>query len=485
MRLAQATLSRLPGSVAVPRYRRAGLPTGIVHLGLGAFHRAHQARYTDALLSQDPGWGILGVSLRSPDTEAALAPQDFLYTLAERDAAGERLTVIGALTGAAVAPRDPAAVIARMSLPEVRIVTLTITEKGYCRAATGELDESHPGIRHDLASPAQPKTALGLLAGALAARRAAGTPPFTLLSCDNLPANGRTLRGLLVRFAALRDPGFARWIEDNASFPDCMVDRIVPATTAEDRAHISAALGLEDAWPVVAEPFTQWVIEDRFPTGRPEWERAGAELVTDVRPYEEMKLRLLNGCHSSIAYLGQLAGWETVADAMANQALARFAAALMEEAAATLAMPPATDIAAYQRALLERFRNPALRHRTAQIAMDGSQKLPQRLLATARLRHARGQPARNVALGVAAWLRFLKGGSDAGAPLQLTDPMADRLRLAAETADDPTQLAAAVFALSGLIPADLAASPAFRAEVEEALRLLLARGAAATLAVWR
>lgn len=470
MRLCRASLAALPAAVARPDFDPAGLATGIVHLGLGAFHRAHQAVYTAPLLAADPRWGILGVSLRSPDTRDALAPQDFLYTVAERDAAGERLAVIGALTGALVAPEDPAGLIARLAAPAVRVVTLTITEKGYHRqAANGALDEDDPAIRADLAGPAAPRTAPGLLVAALAARRAAGLAPFTVLSCDNLPANGRATHAVLARFAALRDPELGRWVAGELACPDSMVDRIVPATTDADRAAIAAALGMEDAWPVIGEPFRQWVIEDRFPLGRPDWAATGAELVADVRPFEHMKLRMLNGSHSSIAYLGQLAGWETVADAMAEPALAAHIAALMRETATTLHLAPGMDTEGYARALAARFANPALRHRTAQIAMDGSQKLPQRLFAPALDRLAAGRGCPRIAFGVAAWLRFLRGRADDGAALALNDPLAARLAAAATGAADAAGLLAAVFALDDVVPPALAAHDGFRAGVLAAL----------------
>ena len=486
IRLSQRTLDQVPADIRRPGYDRTRLRTGIVHLGLGAFHRAHQAAYTQPLLAEDPSWGILGVSLRRPDTRDALAPQDGLYTLAQRDGSGETLEIIGALTGICVAPEDPPALVARMAHPDVRVVTLTITEKAYCRnPATGQLDETDPAVLADLANPDRPGTAIGFLAAALRARRATGTPPFTVLSCDNLPSNGSATHRLLTRFCTLLDPEFGNWVATELACPDSMVDRIVPATTGADRARIAATLGLADAWPVIAEPFTQWVIEDRFPMGRPAWERTGATMVSDVRPYEDMKLRLLNASHSTIAYLGQLAGWETVADAMADPALRAHVSALMQEAAATLHMPTGTDLDDYRDALLERFANPALRHLTAQIAMDGSQKLPQRLLASATDRLAAGQGVERIALGVAAWLRFLQGSSDAGDRLELNDPLAARLRSAAPATASPRQVLDGVFALNEVIPDDLAASGRFRGAVLAALESLTTMGAKATLLRWQ
>ena len=481
MRLARATLADLRAAVRRPAFDPAAISTGIVHLGIGAFARAHLAAYTQPLLAADRGWGIRGISLRSPDTRDALAPQDWLYARAERDGAGERLEVMGVLTGIEA---GPAAALAALTDPRVRIVTLTVTEKAYCRdAATGTLNGDDPAVRADLAAAA-PRTVPGLLVAALRARRDAGAAAFTVLSCDNLPANGDTTRRVVTRFAELTDPGLAGFIADVVAFPNCMVDRIVPATTDADRAGIAAALGVDDAWPVVCEPFTQWVIEDRFPQGRPAWETTGAELVADVRPYEDMKLRLLNGSHSTIAYLGQLAGWQTVADAIAQPALAAHIDALMTEAATTLRLPASTDLASYRTALLARFANPALRHRTAQIAMDGSQKLPQRLFAPALDRLAAGRGAPRIALGVAAWLWFLRGRADDGTALMLNDPQADRLRAAAAVAPDATALRDAIFAMADIVPPALAGNEVFRRDVLAALESLATRGVAATLPRW-
>jgi fructuronate reductase len=444
-RISRATLAALRPSVRRPDFDPALLRTGIVHVGIGAFARAHLAAYTQPLLHDDPSWGICGVSLRSPATRDALAPQDNLYTRAERDGSGERLEIMAALTGIVVGAD---AALDRLLDPAIRIVSLTITEKGYD-------------------SPLPP-----LLATALQRRRIANIAPFTVLSCDNLPSNGDTTRRFLLQAAEQLDPALARFIADNVAFPNCMVDRIVPATTPNDRAHIDAALGMHDAWPVVCEPFTQWVIEDHFPQGRPAWERTGAELVSDVRPYEDMKLRLLNGSHSSIAYLGQLAGWQTVSEAIAVPELRAHIAALMGEVATTLTLPPSVDLDAYRNALLTRFANPALHHRTAQIAMDGSQKLPQRLFAPAQARLAARQPAPRIALGVAAWLRFLQGRADDGSPLPLDDPQAERLRTAATS--DPMS----VFTMHDIVPPALLP---FRDQVAAALTSLSTHGVKQTL----
>jgi fructuronate reductase len=486
MRLHPDRLGALPADIERPRYDRAGLATGIVHLGIGAFHRAHQAVYTDDALNREAGrgtgsWGIAGVSLRSPDTRDALAPQGGLYTVAIRDAGGERLRVVGSITGLLVAPEDPEAVLARMADPRTRIVSLTVTEKGYCHdPASGALNEEHPGIRRDLATPGRPETAPGFLVEALARRRRAGIVPFTVLSCDNLPSNGDTVADILRRFAALRDPDLGRWVEDEVACPNSMVDRIVPATTDDDREAVSRRLGCEDAWPVATEAFTQWVIEDRFPAGRPAWELEGAELVGDVHPYELMKLRLLNGSHSCIAYLGYLAGYATVSETIGDPAFARFVRRLMdEEVTPTLKVPPGADLGRYKSALLERFANPALKHRTWQIAMDGSQKLPQRLLGTVRERLAAGAPIDRLALGIAAWMRYVTGRDERGEPIDVRDPLAARLAetAAAAGASGAASLAPALMGVREVFGDDLPRNPAFTGPVTAALDRLLTRGA--------
>ncbi len=482
-RLSAATVGQLPPGVRRPGYDRGALSVGIVHLGVGAFHRAHQAVYTEAVLEAgDPRWGIAAVSLRSPATRDALAPQDGLYTVNQRGA-GDGMQVVGGITRLLVARERPDAVLDALAAPDIRIVTLTVTEKAYCRdAASGALDEAHPDVRSDLANPGSPRSVLGLLAAGIARRRGAGQPPFTVLCCDNLPSNGRTVHGLLVHFARLRDPDLAAFIAGDVACPDTMVDRIVPATTDEDRVRVDAALGLHDAWPVMAEPFSQWVIEDRFPAGRPAWEMAGATMVGDVAPFEAMKLRLLNASHSGLAYLGYLAGAATVADAMAMTELARFAGRLMAAAEPTLAVPAGTDVAAYSRSLLDRFRNPALRHRTLQIAMDGSQKLPQRILATMTDRLAAGLSIDAHALVVAGWMRFVAGVDEAGRPIDVQDPMAaDLTALARMAGPDPVSLVQAMLGV-GAIFGDMGRDPRVRDAVVPALARLTAQGVRRALA---
>ncbi|QEI09043.1 mannitol dehydrogenase family protein [Pigmentiphaga aceris] len=417
----------------VPAYDRRALRTGIVHLGIGAFARAHLAAVNEAALhaSGDLHWGMVGVSLRQADTRDALAPQDGLYTLALRDADDtgaprSQLAVIGNLLNVLVAPEDPAAVLALIAAPDTRIVSLTVTEKGYCHdPGTGSLRADHADIVHDLANPDAPRSAIGFIVRGLQARHAAKAGPLTIMSLDNLPSNGHVLRGLVLDFAGRLDADLQQWIAAECRFPCSMVDRIVPRTTDEDRAQISQALGWQDAWPVLGEPFLEWVIEDEFAAGRPQWERGGARFVPDATPFEKLKLRMVNGTHSALAYLGAMAGLATVDQAIAKPALRHYIETLMrEEIAPTLPPLPGLDLAAYQARLITRYANPALKHQTRQIAMDGSQKLPQRLLEAIRERLAAGQRITLLALAVAAWLHYLRGVDEAGIAYDIQDPLA-------------------------------------------------------------
>jgi fructuronate reductase len=438
VRLSLDTLARVPDAVR-PRVDPRSRRIGIVHLGIGAFHRAHQAVFTE---DAGDGWGICGVSPRSRTVVDELAPQDGLYTVLTRSAAQVDARVVGAVREVRFADAS------RIADPAVRVVTLTVTEKGYRHdPATGRLRLDDDGIRADLAG-APPRTVVGQLVRGLATRRDAGAGPVAVVSCDNLAHNGRTLAGLVSEFvAALPDESLAAWIAAQVSFPSTVVDRIVPATTPEDRAEARRLTGLDDFGTVATEPFKQWVIEDDFPGGRPTWEKAGALLTSDVTPYELIKLRMLNGSHSALAYLGALAGCETIAETMAR--FAEVPRRLMsEDVVPTLNVPDGFDIAAYQQQLLDRFANPALRHRTLQVAMDGSQKLPQRLLTTIRARRAAGAEPRWAALAVAAWMRWV-----CVAP-ELNDPMADRLRAAVAGAS-PEQVVDRLLAITEVFGDDL------------------------------
>lgn len=461
MRLSEVTLAQLPATVRRPAYDRSATTPGIVHLGVGAFHRAHQAAYVEECLAAgERKWAILGASLRRGDTRDALEPQDGLYTLAIRSGETERLDVIGSITRLVVAPEDPEALVTAMADPAVRIVTLTVTEKAYLRNAEGGLDAAHPEIAADLADPARPRTLHGFIVEALARRRAAGVAPFTVLSCDNLPNNGRTTRRVIAAFARLRDADLGRFVEEEVAFPSSMVDRIVPATTDADRSRVAATLGMDDAWPVMTEPFMQWVVEEHFPAGRPDWERFGVTMVADVTPYEEMKLRLLNGTHSSIAYLGQLLGRETVAEAFADPAIRRFVEVLWEDFIVTLPADAGLDTSDYTARLAERYANTALRHRTAQIANDGSQKLPQRIVAATLERMERGLPVDRSAFVLAAWITALQAR---GTPPAFTDPLDSALTPILSAGGPEEATVAAVFKAAGL-----AAGSSHREELIEA-----------------
>ncbi len=456
-------------------FQRGDLKAGIVHLGVGAFHRAHQAVYVDDILSQQPEWAIVGASLRSKTAATALNPQDGLYSLTVNGPSGSRSRIIGSVLEVVDASQKSDVLLNRMVDPAVRIVSLTITEKGYCTdPATGQLDETHKDVAADLSAPAEPRSAMGIIVEALRRRKAAGTGPFTVLSCDNLPENGQVTRYAVLQLARLQDPSLSSWIEQNVTFPSTMVDRIVPATTRDDADAINTRLGVVDAAPVVSEPFCQWVVEDRFCAGRPPWEDAGVTFVADVRPFEEMKLRLLNGSHSTLAYLGYLAGHETVADAIGDARLYSLVHDMMTlEVIPTLDMPDGIDLFAYRDALLQRFANPGLKHRTWQIAMDGSQKLPQRLLSTIRDRLAAGLPIERLATGVAGWMRYVTGTDMAGKPIDVRDPMADELEeVARHAGNDPDSLVRAYVNITPIFGHDLRNEPVFVQAVTQALTRL-------------
>ncbi|MDP5307276.1 mannitol dehydrogenase family protein [Paracoccus spongiarum] len=452
-------------------------PAGIVHLGLGAFFRAHGALYVAEAAAEGGGdWGIIGVSLKSPGTRDRLLPQGWAYTAVELGPDGMTPQVVTALTDVLVAPEDPQAVLDAMAAETTRIVSLTVTEKGYCHEpSTGRLNTAHPDIAHDLAHPL-PSSAPGFLVRALAARRDAGLGPFTVLCCDNLPENGHVVRGVVLELARLVEPALADWIAQHGAFPSTMVDRIVPATTPEDLDRLEAETGQRDEAPVMHEPFRQWVIEDRFCTPRPAFEAVGAQLVADVTPFEHMKLRMLNGTHSSLAYLGYLAGHQTISDTVADPVFAGFVSRLWrDEIIPALTPPPEVDLAAYAAALARRYANPAIRHRTWQIAMDGSQKLPQRILSTIAESRAAGRAVPGLMLAVAGWMRYASGRDEAGQPIEVKDPLAQRL--AALWQDDPAATVAGFLTLQEVFPRQLREDADFAGDLTGALRTLVDRGA--------
>lgn len=456
---------------------------GIVHLGPGAFFRAFNAVYTDEVRGDAP-WGICAVSLKSPTARDQLMPQDGVFTAVELGPDGEARRVIGSIAEVLVAPEDPEAVVDAMADPAVKVVSLTITEKGYGHnPSTGALDPALPDIAHDLDQPGTPQSAVGFICAALDRRRTEGHEPFTVLSCDNLPSNGALAKGVVLDFARRVSPELADWIGAKVPFPATMVDRITPATTEADVARLAEAEGYDDPGMVVHEPFRQWVIEDRFASGRPDWDKAGAQFVESVEAHELMKLRCLNGTHSTLAYLGYLAGHETISDAVADPVFAAMCERLWaKEILPTVPQPEGEDLPAYAAALLERYRNPAIRHRTWQIAMDGSQKLPQRLLGTIRDNLQAGRVPRGLCLAVAGWMRYAGGVDEKGAPIDVRDPLAARLRSASEGADTPEGKVAALLDVRDVFDAGLSGNAVFREAVTAAYVSLAEIGARATVA---
>jgi len=445
----------------MPRLERSELPRpgiGIVHLGLGAFFRAHGAIYIEEAMAKSGGdWGIVGVSLRSPATRDALSPQGCAYFAVEKKPGGDSYQRIEVVQDALVAPEDPARVLDLMADPAVKIVTLTVTEKGYCHnPASGRLNFEHPDIRHDIEQPL-PRSAPGYLVRALALRYAAGHRPFTVLTCDNLPQNGALVRDLVQELAARIDPALGEWINQEGRFPSTMVDRIAPATSPEDIEAVAEQTGLFDAAPVVHEPFRQWVIADDFVgDAKPDLGAVGVSLVDDVMPFEDMKLRCLNGTHSSLAYLGYLAGFETIADTVADGAFGQYVKRLWAHEILPVLTPPlGVDFNAYADALFERYSNPAIRHRTWQIAMDGSQKLPQRILGTLEENLAANRDAPGLMLAVAAWMRYVGGIDEQRDPIDVRDPLAEKLRSVSDAVVGVDK-ARALLGVREVFPEDLA-----------------------------
>lgn len=446
---------RVEADTSAPAQKPA---TGIVHLGLGAFFRAFGCVYiADAMAASGGDWGITGVSLRSPTTRDALKAADWEYTSVSLSAAGKVPRRITVLNDVLVAPEDPAAVLAAMADPAVKIVSLTVTEKGYCHnPATGALNLEHPDIIHDLQHVA-PVSAPGFLVRALQMRHAAGAAPFTVMTCDNLPENGHLVRGVVLDLARRIDPALADWIAAQGRFPSTMVDRITPATTEADIAQVFELTGVADPAPVMHEPFAQWAVEDSFVNDvRPDFAAAGVELVADVTAHEHMKLRMLNGTHSALAYTGYLAGHETIAATMADPVFAAYARQLWREIMPSVDAPDGVSLPEYAEALFERYANQAIQHRTWQIAMDGSQKLPQRLLGTLRENIVAGRASDGLMLAVAAWMRYASGVDEAGQAIDVRDPLATRLQTLSAGCDSPAEIVSAMLSVTDIFPANLA-----------------------------
>jgi fructuronate reductase len=459
-RLCERTLARVPPHVLRPHYDRSVTSIGTVHFGPGAFHRAHQAFYFDRLLERDAGRAICAVSLKTASVRDALASQDGLYTLTELDAA-PTVRVIGAICEMLVAAEDPTAVSRRLAASNTSLVTITVTEKGYCLDGARGLDFDHPDIAYDLRNPEAPRSLVGWLVRGLQLRHERGLAPYLVVSCDNLSDNGLTLRQAVLAFAARRDRALAGWIEERTRFPRTMVDSITPATDAALRSSVAQALGLKDAWPIQRERFLQWVVEETDFAAQPDWASAGVTLSRDVSAHERAKLRLLNGAHSTLAYLGLLAGLETVAQAVAEPALRAFIERLMfEDIEPTLTVPRGEDLAAYRQSILQRFENPAMRHQLAQIAWDGSQKLPIRILGTIADAIRAHRPLTRLALAVAAWMHFIRSRAANATPI--VDPLREELAACGRSATGNSRRDLPMFLnLSGIFPAQLSLNADF------------------------
>lgn len=482
IKLNEASLTDLASRVHVPQYDRHQITNSIIHIGVGGFHRAHQALYLDQYFHQTPNsdWGICGVGLLEWDKRMrdALNSQDCLYTLVERSPERDDARVIGAITQYLFAPENRQVVIDALAHPNCRIVTLTITEGGYYYIeGSGEFDVNHPTIQHDLQHPDQPMGVYGFLTAALDQRRRQGLTPFTVLSCDNLQGNGNIVKKMLTSFAELRDPELGRWIADHVAFPNCMVDRITPATTPADIEMVRDQFGIEDAWPVVAEPFLQWVVEDNFCAGRPQLETVGVQFTDDVHPYEMMKIRLLNASHLLIGYLGTLMGYSYVHETMADPLIRQAVEHLMAEVTPTLQPVPGIDLDQYKRTLIERFANPKIRDQLPRVSLNGSAKVPKWVLSSLRDKLQHDGAIDYLSLTIAAWFRYLNGQDDQGQPISVDDPMADILTQRAQLGGaDPSHL----LSLSELF-GDLCQSSHFVETVTHHLHNLSEFGAQTTL----
>ena len=440
--LAQHTVDRLPAPVAVPGYDRTALTPAVVHIGVGGFHRAHQAVYFDDLATRGitTDWGITGVGLRSPQMGEVLADQDHLYTVVVRSPEGDDARVIGSVINYLYAPGDPEAVLVALADERTRLVTLTITGSAYPSAPVDLADEQ---VRADVETPATPATAFGFVVEGLDRRRRAGLPPFTVLSCDNMQNNGASTRQAVLSTARLRDAELAAWIEQHVTFPSSMVDRITPETSPERRDEIAEQHGVEDRWPVVTEPFRQWIVEDDFCNGRPPLDQVGVELVDDVRPFEVMKTRMLNGAHSALGHLAVLAGLETTDAAMADPVVRRYVEGFLAEAATGLLDVPGVDLGEYAATLVERFSNPSVADQTSRLCRRGSTKFPSYVFPSLQLALDHDLPRAHLVLAVAAWMRYLRGADYAGVDLQVQDAHAERLEeIALLGGNDPRPLLA-------------------------------------------
>ena len=478
------TLAYWRGRLPVPDYDRDLVTAGVVHIGVGGFHRAHQAMYHDRLMNQGAAldWGICGVGVMAADRrmKEVLDAQDGLYTLVLKHSDGTyEPRVIGSIVEYLFAPDDPEAVIEKMAAESTRIVSLTITEGGYNLSdVTGEFDVANPDVLADLEPGAVPRTTFGLITEALRRRWKRGLAPFTVMSCDNLQDNGYLSKRVFTAFARLRDPELGDWIEREARFPNSMVDRITPVTTDTDRGEIRERFGIEDLWPVVCEPYTQWVLQDAFTAGRPPYERVGVQVVEQVEPYELMKLRLLNGSHQAMAYFGYLCGYRLVHEAAQDPLFQAFMLGYMDcEATPTLAPVPGVDLEGYKHTLIERFSNPQVRDTIARLCAESSDRIPKWLLPVVRAQLVTGGEIRRSAAVVASWARYAEGFDEAGQPIEVVDRLRDTLtRLARQQYEDPD-----AFIANRDVFGDLVDQKAFVSAYRSALTSLHQRGARATL----
>jgi mannitol 2-dehydrogenase len=477
-------LTSPPAGLAVPSYDRSALRAGIVHFGVGGFHRAHQAMYLDRLMTEGKAldWAVCGVGVMPADRrmQQVLDRQDGLYTLVVKAPDGSLdARVIGSIVEYLYAPDDPEAVIAKMASPEVRIVSLTVTEGGYnFHAVTGEFMADNPDVRHDLAPGAAPRTTFGLITAAIERRRAQGVPPFTVMSCDNIQGNGDVARRSLVAYARLRDPALASHVAENVHFPNSMVDRITPVTTDDDREYVRRQFGVDDGWPVVCEPFTQWALEDSFVAGRPPFEDAGVQVVPDVEPYELMKLRLLNASHQALCYFGYLSGYRLVHDAAQDPLFARFLLGYMSrEATPTLAPVPGVDLREYQHQLIDRFSNAQVRDTVARLCAESSDRIPKWLLPVIRHNLESGGDILLSTAVVASWARYAEGVDEQGQPIEVVDRLRDTLMAAAgRQQDEPL-----AFIANREVFGDLVDNERFVLAYRSVLSSLHHKGAKATL----
>ncbi len=455
--------------VTIPEYDRHNTGIGIVHLGPGAFHRAHQAVYTENAMNISGGnWGICGVSMRSPDARDKLLEQDYLYTLAILDSQTS-YQIIGALKEILVAGQDDQVILTRMSAPETKIVSLTVTEKGYCLDVAGALNLSHLDIAYDLANPQHPRSAIGLLCEGLRLRYANDTQPFNVLSCDNVSENGDKLRKAVLQYAQHIDTDLATWIDENVSFPNSMVDSITPKTEPADIASVSEALGVADRWPIQRETFSQWVIDENWQGERPDWEVAGVLFTDNVAGFEKAKLRLLNGLHSTLAYSGSLAGFSTTYEASSNPHFHQFIEQLaLKEIAGSFTPPSELNIPDYIKGLLDRLGNPAIKHQLEQIAWDGSQKIPERILPTVRHNLDRGRPITGLCLSLACWFEYLS--DSLLCDRDIIDPLAAKFEREPDIRSlDSANVVRGFLNISDIFDPELASNPAFEANLIDSL----------------